>query len=155
MKIIHVNEAFCIGCGLCRVHCLIEHSRSKDPVKAFKRESPRSLPRVRVEGKGETCFPVQCHHCAEPWCVYSCLTGAMQRNPLTGVVTADPDRCIGCGTCIVSCPCGALVKESDNGTIVKCDLCPDRVTPACVANCPNEALVFSMDGEGAGVRRAG
>jgi Fe-S-cluster-containing hydrogenase component 2 len=24
--------------------------------------------------------------------------------------------------------------------VAKCDLCPDRELPVCVANCPNEAL---------------
>jgi anaerobic carbon-monoxide dehydrogenase iron sulfur subunit len=27
----------------------------------------------------------------------------------------------------------------------KCDLCPDLDTPACVANCPNEALIIVED----------
>ncbi len=145
MRNIYVKEAVCMGCGLCRVYCQMEHSTSKDIIKAFKRETPRPLPRIRVERKGEVCFAVQCRHCAEPWCIYSCLTGAMQRDPVTGIVTSDPERCIGCWTCMIACPYGALTKDTNNKIIAKCDFCPGHDIPVCVANCPNEALILSEE----------
>ena len=135
-----------MGCGLCRVYCQIEHSRSRDILKAFKKESPRPLSRVRVERNGEVCFSVQCRHCAEPWCVYSCLTGAMRKDPASGVVSVDTEKCMGCWTCVVACPWGALIKDTDNKVVAKCDFCNGQEIPACVANCPNEALVLSVNG---------
>lgn len=147
MKKVYVREEVCIGCGLCQVYCQTEHSRARDIIKAFKRETPRPLPRIRVERKGEICFAVQCHHCAEPWCIYSCLTGAMHKDSLTGIVAVDPEKCIGCWTCIMSCPYGALTRDSSSHVVAKCDLCPGRDVPVCVANCPNEALVLSVDGK--------
>jgi len=146
MKYIYIREDVCIGCGLCRVYCQTEHSRSKDIIKAFKQEAPSPLPRIRVERNGEVCFSVQCRHCAEPWCVYSCLTGAMRKDPVSGVVTVDSEKCTACWTCIVACPCGALVKDTNNKIIAKCDLCAGLDIPVCVANCPNEALVLSTNG---------
>ncbi len=89
---------------------------------------------------------VQCRHCPEPPCAYACLTGAMQQDPLTGEVTLDPDRCIGCWTCILVCPYGAIRRDQQRNIAVKCDLCPHLEVPACVANCPNEALLFAEDG---------
>ena len=145
---VYIREEVCIGCGLCRVYCQTEHSRSKDVIKAFKKETPRPLPRIRVERKGEISFSIQCRHCAKPQCVYFCLTGAMHKDPVTGIVTVDTEKCIGCWTCIIACPYGALTKDVDRRTVVKCDLCPGRDVPVCVANCPNEALVLSLDGEG-------
>ena len=142
MNKIYIKEENCIGCGLCRVYCQTEHSHSKDIIKAFKRETPRPVPRVRVERKGLVCFAVQCRHCAEPWCAYSCLTGAMHKDPETEIVTVDAKRCIGCWTCIIACPYGALTR-SGNKTAAKCDLCPGQPVPVCVANCPNEALVLT------------
>ena len=147
MKRIYVNEEVCIGCGLCRVYCQTEHSVSKDIIKAFKREMPRPLPRVRVERKAEVSFSIQCRHCDEPWCVYSCLTGAMSRDAATGIVTVDSDRCMGCWTCIVACPNGALTRDMGKKVVAKCDLCPEHDVPVCVANCPNEALVVAEDGK--------
>ena len=66
----------------------------------------------------------------------------MHKDPVNGMVTVDAERCTGCWTCIVACPYGALTKDTSNNTVVKCDLCPGRDIPACVANCPNEALVY-------------
>lgn len=146
MRNIYIREDVCIGCGLCRVYCQTEHSRSKDVIKAFKSEAPRPLPRIRVERKGEVSFAVQCRHCAEPWCIYSCLTGAMHKNPVTGIVAVDAEKCIGCWTCLIACPYGALAKDTGNRIAAKCDFCPGQAIPICVANCPNEALIFA-DGE--------
>ncbi len=146
MKNIHIREDVCIGCGLCRVYCQTEHSHSKDMIKAFKSEAPRPLPRIRVERKEEVSFAVQCRHCAEPWCLYSCLTGAMHKDPVTGIVAVDAEKCIGCWTCLIACPYGALAKDTGNRTVAKCDFCPGQAIPICVANCPNEALIFT-DGE--------
>lgn len=134
-----------MGCGLCRVYCQEEHSRSKDLIKAFKKETPRPLPRIRVERKGEVCFAIQCRHCAEPWCVYSCLSGAMHWDSANGIVAIDRDKCIGCWTCLLVCPYGALTRDTGNRVVVNCDLCLGRAVPVCVANCPNEALVLVTD----------
>ncbi len=147
MRRVLVKEEVCMGCGLCRVYCQVEHSNSKDIIKAFKREANRPLPRIRVERNGETCFSIQCRHCDEPWCVYSCLTGAMRRDRSSGAVTIDAEKCIGCWTCILACPYGALTKDDNRKVVAKCDLCPDHEVPVCVANCPNEALVLCVDGE--------
>lgn len=142
MRRVYVNEEVCIGCGLCRLYCLTEHSSSKDMLRAFKKETPRAVARIRVETNEALSFSVQCRHCDEPWCVYSCLTGAMHKDPATGIVTVDPTRCIGCWTCIVACPYGALARDHGSHVVVKCDLCPEHAVPVCVVNCPNEALML-------------
>jgi carbon-monoxide dehydrogenase iron sulfur subunit len=142
MRKIYIRKEVCIGCGLCRVYCATQHSGSKDILKAYRKESPKPVPRLKVERQNETSFSVPCRHCDEPWCVYSCLTGAMRKDPVTGVVTSDPDKCIGCWTCVVSCPNSALVKDKVTKVVKKCDFCPGLETPACVANCPNEAIVL-------------
>jgi len=145
MRRVYVKEEVCMGCGLCEVYCRVEHSKSKDPVKAFRRETPRPLPRVHVERNMEISFPIQCRQCAEPWCVYSCLTGAMAKELGSDEVAVDAQKCIGCWTCIVACPYGALSRDADSRTVIKCDLCPEREIPACVLNCPSEALVLGWD----------
>lgn len=145
MKRVFVNEDKCIGCGLCRVFCQTEHSKSKDILKAYKKENPRPVSRIRLEKKGEICFSLQCRHCQEPLCVYSCLTGAMQKDSISGLVNVDNNKCMGCWTCILSCPFAALTRNIGENIVAKCDLCPDRDLPVCVANCPNEALVVIED----------
>jgi Fe-S-cluster-containing hydrogenase component 2 len=54
---------------------------------------------------------------------------------------------MGCGTCVLTCSHGAPSKDKNEGHIVKCDLCPGQETPVCVADCSNEALVVSSNGE--------
>lgn len=138
-----VKEEACIGCGLCEIHCLVQHSRSKDIIKAYKKEDPRPAIRVRLEISKPLSFAVQCRHCENPPCVMSCLSGAMHIDNLTGQVLHDSEKCIGCWTCIMVCSYGAVVKDTSGRKIVaKCDLCPDIDIPVCVANCPNEALRY-------------
>jgi carbon-monoxide dehydrogenase iron sulfur subunit len=138
---IYPREEYCIGCRLCEIHCTVQHSKSRNIIKAFKSE-PRAQKRVEVEEEGHLSFALQCRHCEEAPCVTACLSGAMSKDPKTGAVTSDPDRCIGCWTCILVCPYGAIRRAPDGHVAGKCDLCPDREVPACVANCPNEALVM-------------
>jgi len=142
MKRILVEEEVCMGCGLCEVYCIAQHSKSKDIIKAYKREHPRPLSRVRKEESKPVSFAVQCRHCKDPPCVIACLSGAMRLDEETGLVVHDAEKCMGCWTCIMVCPYGAVIMDNSSRKVVaKCDLCPDLDVPACVANCPNEALI--------------
>jgi len=112
-------------------------------IKAFKREAPRPLPRLHVEQQGPLSFALGCRHCDEPSCVYSCLTGALSKDAETGIVSLDTEKCIGCWTCVMACPYGAIVPDMTSKKASKCDLCSSHLdVPACVANCPNEALLW-------------
>ena len=143
MKGIYIQKEVCMGCHLCEVHCQLAHADTKNPIKAFKQELPPPLPRVRLEEKGELALSVRCQQCEQPPCVYACLTGALSRDAESGVVNVDEDRCIGCWTCMLVCPFGALNQDKEKVSVAKCDLCRGEELPACVANCPNEALVYA------------
>jgi len=146
MRRIIAKEEVCIGCRLCEVWCLVQHSRSKDIIKAFKREEPRSMARIHVEEWGADSFALQCRHCEEPDCVYSCISGAMYIDEETGTVQHDPEKCVGCWTCIMVCHRGAVLRDERQRRIAaKCDLCIDLDVPACVAHCPNEALILQEE----------
>ena len=142
MKQVYVKEQVCIGCHLCEVYCQLQHAQSTDLIKAFKRESPRPLPRLRVEEREVLSFSVRCQQCEEAPCVQACLTGALTRDPVNSLVKVDEERCIGCWTCLLVCPLGALRQDTKQKRVLKCDLCQGEEIPACVANCPNEALVY-------------
>ncbi len=148
MKRIYVNEEYCIGCRLCEIHCLTAHSTSRKIIKAYKEEAPRALSRLLVEEEGPLSFAMQCRHCAEASCVEACITGAMHRDETTGAVLCDEDRCVGCWTCIMVCPYGAIKRNLVGSKAAsKCDLCYGNATPACAAHCPNEALVYEEEAE--------
>lgn len=100
-----------------------------------------------MEARGAVSFSVRCQHCADAPCVQSCLTGALSQDTVSGIVAVDAEKCIGCWTCILACPFGAIRQDVAQGKAVKCDLCQGRDTPACVDNCPNEALVYAEDAD--------
>ena len=144
MKRVYSIENRCLDCKLCEVYCKTQHSKTGDIIKAWRWESPVPEARIRVEGDLDHSMAVQCRHCDEPDCVAACITGALSKDPDTGIVTVDKERCIGCRTCVAVCPYGAV--HVNNGLALKCDLCSKGNTkaplPACVTGCPNQALVF-------------
>jgi ferredoxin len=75
-----------------------------------------------------------------------CPAGAYRRDPATGAVILQPERCLGCRYCTWACPHDAPRFVPERGTAVKCDFCHERqargLEPACVAHCPVRALGF-------------
>ena len=139
MKKVFAREELCINCRLCEVYCKTAHSKSKDVLKANKYEEPAPISRITVYGDKMASVAVNCRHCDDPACVKACITGAMQKDKKTGVVSVDTDKCIGCMTCLAVCPIGCIKTDK---FAVKCDLCQGEDMPACVKNCPNNALVY-------------
>ena len=143
MKRIYIKEDVCIGCRLCEIYCLVQHSKSKKIIKAYKGEYPKPIPRILVEEKGHVSFALQCRHCEDPPCIDACITGAMYRDKETGAILCDEDKCVGCWMCIMVCPFGLIMRDTEGKKVASiCDLCYGEETPVCVANCPNEALEF-------------
>lgn len=140
MKRVYVNEKWCLGCHLCEYNCAFANSGCTDMVKALK-DRP-IYPRIRVEGDDRITYAVQCRHCTDPLCVASCISGALHRD-VSGVVCIDHGKCVGCLTCVLVCPYGAVAPDGD-GVVQKCELCLTNAagTPACVAGCPNGAIVY-------------
>lgn len=140
MKRVYVNEQWCLGCHLCEYYCAYANSNEADMVKALK--DVRINPRIQIEERGGISFAVSCRHCGEPLCVKSCITGALSVDA-DGVVEIDSNKCVGCYTCIMVCPYGA-VMPGDDGAIQKCELCMKNMAgqPACVTGCPNKAVVY-------------
>jgi anaerobic carbon-monoxide dehydrogenase iron sulfur subunit len=141
MKKVYVKEEVCMACRLCEVYCKMHHARKSDLVKAFRKD-PNMLAGLRVEDKGVISMSVRCQQCADTPCVQACLTGALSVDPATGAVRLDSDKCVGCWTCLVVCPVGAIKQDLSHKRTLRCDLCDGEKTPVCVAHCPNEALVW-------------
>ncbi len=142
VKRIIAKQENCMGCGLCEVYCTVQHSKSKDIVKAYNSERPKPISRVTVQRNKPISFAIQCRHCEDAPCVIACLSGAMRKDEKNGQITHDKEKCIGCWTCIMVCPYGAIKMDKEGHVVAKCDLCQGFDEPACVANCPNEALIF-------------
>ena len=139
MKRVYVNEKWCLGCHLCEYNCAFAATGQSDMARALM--NVRIHPNIRVEEHNGISFAVNCRHCEEPLCVKACITGALSRK--NGVISIDHDRCIHCYTCVLSCPYGAI-SPSEDGAVQKCELCLKNSagSPACVAGCPNKAIVY-------------
>ncbi len=139
MKRVYVNEKWCLGCHLCEYNCAFANSGIKSMVKALKGKD--IFPRIHVEGDDKITYAVSCRHCTDPICVRSCISGAL--SIVDGTVCIDHNKCVGCLTCVLVCPYGAVAQDGD-GAVQKCELCINNTggKPACVSGCPNNAIVF-------------
>lgn len=145
----------CIGCQTCVVACneandlppdtrvdsiydrpLDLNDRTKTVIKLFKDDDGR-----------RAFFKAHCMHCVDPGCVSACMLGAYQKREY-GIVTWEPDRCIGCRYCEIACPFNVPKMEWDDATprMVKCEMCNHRLAeglePACSDVCPTGAVIF-------------
>jgi Fe-S-cluster-containing dehydrogenase component len=164
------DSTLCIGCKACVKACKDANGMPLDISKAQKGwneglwDSPTELSAKTLnvikaynhgtsENKdhaenGFAFLKRQCYHCVDPSCVSVCPVTAMQKNPQTGIVTHNPDACIGCRYCVLSCPFGVPKYDYNDkyGEIKKCQLCQHKLAknelPGCVDVCPTGATLF-------------
>lgn len=137
-RFVIANAKDCIGCRACEIACVISHNNNRYPNNAdtFK-------PRIKVFNTPELRSAVTCRHCEDAPCAAVCPTQALVKK--NDSIQLIQDKCIGCKTCVLACPFGAMsmVTDSPQGIehAYKCDLCIDRPEgQACVEACPTNAL---------------
>lgn len=137
-------------------------TRCDDCVQACA-DSHDGYPRFVREGKkiGNALFPHSCMHCKDPLCMVGCPSGALFRSSQKGEVLINLDTCVGCNLCVTNCiyenivPLPVAESVSPEGQVefqtwdvqqepvtkaMKCDLCVETGSPACVRACPTDAL---------------
>ncbi|WP_114191716.1 electron transport protein HydN [Edaphovirga cremea] len=141
----------CIGCRTCEIACVMAHSSDQD-ISALT--SANFAPRLHVIKGVNVSTAVLCRQCEDAPCANVCPNGAISRQD--DMVLVMQERCIGCKTCVVACPYGAMEVVTrpvirQNGAVMtsttekaeahKCDLCSGRENgPACMETCPTNAL---------------
>ncbi len=157
----------CVGCHACAVACRAEW---QVPVSGRRNWVRRMGPEQTPHGISYTFYPGLCNHCDKPMCttvcpvdpevktfkdIHSGRTKKMEvratfKDPFTGAVLIDKERCIGCGACVEACPYGArwLNEELDDPKADKCTFCVERLAhgekPACVKTCVTDARIFGQ-----------
>jgi len=141
MQIIVTDLKKCVGCHSCELACAVSRSESKELAQAIL-ENPKPATRVRVVGIGNRPVPLQCQQCEDAPCAAICPSAALYRLGKDQTVLFNRERCIGCSSCVLVCPFGAI-RRADGGVMAKCSLCFDRLAegkqPACVEACPTQA----------------
>ena len=102
-----VDTKRCIACNSCAVACKVENNLPKDiwwnrvmTVGGPHMDAPAgTYPNLEMYN-----VTVACQHCENPACVKVCPVGATYKDPETGVVRQDYDKCIGCRMCMSACP---------------------------------------------------
>lgn len=151
-----VDTTLCVGCRGCEEICAETNNLPECDINDSDLEKERTTSETQwsvinryeadVDG-GEIFVKKQCMHCNQPACAAACLTKAMYKTE-EGPVIWREGKCMGCRFCMLSCPFDVPKFEynSPNPKIQKCRMCFERLKkgekPACVENCPAEALLF-------------
>jgi NAD(P)H-nitrite reductase large subunit/Fe-S-cluster-containing hydrogenase component 2 len=137
-SILIFNRERCLACRACELACSVAHSGSGRLEAAIAEALPPKR-RVTIAAGKNGVDALRCEQCAEPLCAFSCKSGALHRDPISGWIVLEESRCVGCFMCMMVCPHG-IRPDPATDRVVRCDVCLGRETPACVAACPTGAL---------------
>lgn len=144
-----VDANRCIGCSACVEACSECPGHGGQPMIHLDALAPHASVQTA---------PTVCMHCDEPACAAVCPADAIKIDAQGIVLSAMPERCIGCGNCAVACPFGVPKVQPGIELMMKCDLCYDRTSlgqkPMCATVCPSGALFYGTREEVEDLRRA-
>ena len=129
MKTLMVTDSqMCSQCEACINACEKEHGTAR--------------------AKKTGTIPIFCMHCHpdKALCAKICPAGAIEN--IDGILKVNEKDCLMCRLCLIACPIGLIAFDKGENSAEKCTLCleSDRIIPACVEACKDNALkLFSIE----------
>ena len=145
-----LDTQICTGCKTCMIACKDKNNlpmgvRWRRVVEFAGGDWVRRVDGTFSQNVFAYYISVSCNHCRDPICVQACPSTAMNQDD-HGIVTVDPQKCLGCRYCEWACPYTAPQFDKALGQMTKCDFCREELEqggiPTCVAGCPTRALQF-------------
>ena len=126
-----INTKKCVGCYACRLACQAKnHLEPGESFIKFHELETGTYPNVYNE-----IVPTQCQHCEDAPCAAVCPTHATYVTD-SGVVLVDPEKCIGCKSCLrIGCP---AISMKDSKAVIDDTLCVGG--GLCESLCPKGAI---------------
>ena len=93
MRRIMINASLCDGCKNCTVACMQAHRDTPGTVYDLDLTDIHNESRNHIEKMPDGSYrPIFCRHCDLPECVMSCMSGALSKDPETGIVSYDEKK---------------------------------------------------------------
>ena len=113
MRRIMIDASKCDGCKNCTIACMQAHRETPGTVYDLDLTDIRNESRNHIEKLPDGTYrPIFCRHCDQPECVMSCMSGALTKDPKTGIVSYDETKCGSCFMCVMNCPFGVHPYQS-------------------------------------------
>jgi len=129
-KVLLYDPSRCTGCRYCEIACSFYHFKEFSFEKAHLH--------ILFDSKIGEFEAIYCQHCEEPLCVAACPNEAAVKDEETGHVRINPVRCIGCKTCVITCPLSVPWFNEEFHVSMKCDFCGGD--PQCTKFCSPQAI---------------
>lgn len=141
-KRIMIEPEKCVGCLTCTAACMKAHAPEKASIHSLDFCDDRNTPRLRINTKNNSYYPILCRNCDDPDCVRACMSGALKKNSENGLVEYNPEVCAACFMCVMMCRYGHPQRDSRARSVVRCTFCQDTdgKEPACADSCPTKAI---------------
>jgi len=147
-KFIYADPDKCIGCINCELACAASHMNIEiDTAYNLILNGEKLYSRNKVIKIDNKTAPMQCMQCPDAPCLKACPIEIIKFEK--NFVKYYEENCIGCESCSMVCPYGAVVmapNEKEDAPISKmvaltCDLCGgENKIQACISVCPTNAI---------------
>ena len=105
MKRIIIDAEKCDGCKSCSLACMQAHRTDEGDIYTLDLNDPSNESRNYIYRQPDGSYrPIFCRHCDEPECVLSCMSGALTKDPESGHVFYDKEKCGSSYMCVMNCP---------------------------------------------------